>query len=139
MKEQKITPHPSVPQLTPAERDYIVGENAFNKSYYTTGKNVTKQIQQAADNYVGHPHEVDEGVGVWAKREVVVFTQNFPDDAGIMRVSIAHRPNPDGWDGKSITTGKVEHYTPKTYDKGGWNQPDVVYWLDVDLPKETED
>ena len=71
-------------------------------------------------------------------REVVVFTQNFPNDAGIMCVAIAHRPNPDGWDGKSLSTGKVEHYTPKTYDKGGWNIPDVKYWLDVELPKEIE-
>ena len=31
-----------------------------------------------------------------------------------------------------------EHYTPKTYDKGGWNIPDVKYWLDVELPKEIE-
>ena len=71
-------------------------------------------------------------------REVVVFTQNFPDDVGMMSVAIAHRPNPDGWDGKSLSTGKVEHYTPKTYDKGGWNIPDVKYWLDVELPKEIE-
>lgn len=72
------------------------------------------------------------------EREVVVFTQNFPDDAGIMRVAIAHRPDPKGWDGKSIVTGKIEHYTPKTYDKGGWNIPDVKYWLDIELPKEIE-
>ena len=71
-------------------------------------------------------------------REVVVFTQNFPNDAGIMSVAIGHRPNPDGWDGKSLSTGKIEHYTPKTYDKGGWNIPDIVYWLDVELPKEIE-
>ncbi len=73
------------------------------------------------------------------EREVVVFTQNFPDDAGIMRVAIAHRPDPKGWDGKSIATGKVEHYTPKTYGKGGWNIPDVVMWLDLDIPKLEED
>ena len=30
---------------------------------------------------------------------------------------------------------KVEHYTPKTYDKGGWNIPDVVLWLDLDNPQ----
>ena len=71
-------------------------------------------------------------------REVVVFTQNFPDDAGIMKVAIAHRPNPNGWDGRSILTGEVGHYTPKTYDKGGWNIPDVKWWLDLDLPKMEE-
>ena len=68
-------------------------------------------------------------------REVVVFIQNFPDDAGIMKVAIAHRPNPNGWDGRSILTGEVDHYTQKTYDKDGWNIPDVKWWLDLDLPK----
>lgn len=72
------------------------------------------------------------------EREVIVFTQNFPDDAGIMKVAIAHRPDPKGWDGKSITTGKVEHYTPKTYGNGGWNIPDVIFWLDCAMPKEIE-
>ena len=72
-------------------------------------------------------------------REVVVFTQNFPNDAGIMSVAIGHRPNPDGWDGKSLTTGEVEHYIPKTYDKGGWNIPNVKWWLDCLLPNMDED
>ena len=71
-------------------------------------------------------------------REVVVFTQNFPNDAGIMKVAIAHRPNPNGWDGRNILTGEVDHYTPKTYDKGGWNIPDVKWWLDLDLPNMEE-
>ena len=73
------------------------------------------------------------------EREVVVFTQIFPDDTEMMRVAIGHRPNPNGWDGKSLSTGNVEHYTPKTYDKGGWNIPDVKYWLDVELPKEMDE
>lgn len=72
------------------------------------------------------------------EREVVVFTQNYPDDAGMMMVAIGHRPNPEGFDGKSLTTGEVEHYIPKTYDKGGWNIPNVVLWLDAKLPKEIE-
>lgn len=73
------------------------------------------------------------------EREVVVFTQDFPNDAGIMKVGIAHRPAPKGWDGRNILTGEVNHYTPKTYDKGGWSIPDVVYWLDANFPcKEDE-
>ena len=71
-------------------------------------------------------------------REVIVFTQPYPLEGNEYVVSFAHRPNPDGWDGKSIATGKVEHYTPKTYGKGGWNIPDIVCWLDVELPKEIE-
>jgi len=73
------------------------------------------------------------------EREVVVFTQDFPNDAGIMKVDIAHRPDPKGWDGKSIATGKIEHYTPKTYGTGGWSIPDVIIWLDVDISKLEED
>lgn len=71
-------------------------------------------------------------------REVVVFIQNFPDDAGIMKVAIAHRPNPNGWDGRNILTGEVNHYTSKTYDNGGWSIPDVRWWLDLDLPNMEE-
>ena len=71
-------------------------------------------------------------------KEVVVLTQPYPLENLEYAVSFAHRPSPNGWDGKSITTGKVEHYTPKTYDKGGWNIPGVKFWLDVELPKEIE-
>ena len=74
-------------------------------------------------------------------REVVAFQEAFPTDVDVpslLKIVMAHRPNPKGYDGKSIATGKVEHYTPKTYDKGGWNIPDVKYWLDVELPKEIE-
>lgn len=54
------------------------------------------------------------------------------------RVGFGHRPNPDGWDGKDIDTNEVTHYTPKLYDKGGWNAPNIAYWLDIELPKEIE-
>lgn len=64
-------------------------------------------------------------------REVIALLDNG-------KVVFAHRPNPEGWDAKSIITEKVEHYTPKTYDEGGWNIPDIVYWLNVRLPKEIE-
>ena len=71
-------------------------------------------------------------------REVIVLTQPYPLEDSEYAVHFAHRPDPKGWDGKSITTGEVEHYTPKTYDKGGWNIPDIKWWLDVKLPKEIE-
>ena len=64
-------------------------------------------------------------------REVIVLTQPYPLKDSEYTVYFAHRPDPKGWDGKSITTGKVEHYIPKTYDKGGWNIPNVKWWLDV--------
>lgn len=65
-------------------------------------------------------------------REVVVFIQKRP--GGFMQTAVAHRPNPNGWDGKDIFTGKKRHHTPVTHDKGGWNVPDVKFWLDVELP-----
>ncbi len=55
------------------------------------------------------------------------------------KVVFAHRPTQEGYDGKSIATGIVEHYTPKTYGKGGWNIPNVKYWLDCSLPNMEED
>lgn len=50
------------------------------------------------------------------------------------KVVFAHRP-PEYWDGKNIITNEVTRYEPKTYDAGGWNIPDVKWWLDLDLPK----
>lgn len=65
-------------------------------------------------------------------REVIAFIQD-QDDAWITKVVFAHRPDTKGWYGKSISTGVVEHYTPKTYGNGGWNIPNVKYWLDYDI------
>ena len=99
-------------------------------------KQACLEIASWVEQNLWHPADGDDLPEI--DREVVVFTQNFPDDAGIMKVAIAHRPNPNGWDGRNILTGEVDHYTPKTYDKGGWNIPDVKYWLDCDLPKTEE-
>ena len=63
-------------------------------------------------------------------REVIAILDNG-------KVVFAHRP-PEYWDGKDIVTGKVTRNYPKTYDKGGWNIPNVKWWLDVYLPKEIE-
>lgn len=57
-------------------------------------------------------------------REVIALLDNG-------KVVFAHRP-PEYWDGKDIITGKVTRNYPKTYDKGGWNIPNVKWWLDVD-------
>ena len=69
-------------------------------------------------------------------REVIVLTQPYPLEGNEYAVSFAHRPNPDGWDGKSVTTREIEHYVPKTYGKGGWSISDVKYWLDIKFPNE---
>lgn len=54
------------------------------------------------------------------------------------KVVFAHRPNPLGWNGMDINidTKKVEIQTAMTFGKGGWNIPDVKYWLDCELPKK---
>jgi hypothetical protein len=52
-------------------------------------------------------------------------------------VVFAHRP-PEYWNGKNIITNEVTRYEPKRYDNGGWNQPNVVWWLDLDLPIKGE-
>ena len=106
------------------EKEYTCYEEAFEDGAKWKVENILKPAD--SDNLP----EYD--------REVIVLTQPYPLESHEFAVSFAHRPNPDGWDGKSVTTDKVEHYTPKTYGKGGWNIPDVKYWLDVKLPKEIE-
>ena len=70
-------------------------------------------------------------------REVVALVQDYPDDAEHLRIAYAHRP-PEYWDGNNILTGEVTRYKPKRHDKGGWNLPNVKYWLDCELPKMEE-
>lgn len=64
-------------------------------------------------------------------REVIALLDNG-------KVVFAHRP-PEFWDGKDIVTGKVTRNYPKTYDKGGWNIPNVKWWLDVYKLPNVED
>lgn len=60
-------------------------------------------------------------------REVIVI-----DKMG--KVSFGHRPI-DRYTGVSLTNhSEMEEYFPQRYDKGGWNFPDIVWWLDLDLP-----
>jgi hypothetical protein len=66
-------------------------------------------------------------------REVIAIVDY---DFGHYKVVYAHRPNPNGWDGTNINTEEKEHFEPEIYDKGGWNQPHVLYWLDARLPYE---
>ena len=63
-------------------------------------------------------------------REVIALVEEL----GHYKPVIAHRP-PEYWDGKNILTGKVTRYYPKRYDKGCWNQPNVKWWLDIEVPK----
>lgn len=111
-----------------------------------SAKSIAKMVQLA---YMAGAAEADANpINLWKPadgedlpeidREVIVLTQSYPLENSEYAVSYAHRPNLDGWDGKSIVTDKVEHYTPKTYGKGGWNIPDVKWWLNVELPNIKE-
>ena len=73
-------------------------------------------------------------------REVVALvgipTFNNPIEYAGYKVVFAHRPNPEGYEAKSLASEESFHYVPKCYDKGGWNQPNVRFWLDLRLPIE---
>lgn len=71
-------------------------------------------------------------------REVIVLAKALPEhEDSLLKVSFAHRP-PKYWMGMSISTGEITRYEPMRYDKGQWSKPAVVWWLDVELPKEEE-
>lgn len=59
-------------------------------------------------------------------REVIALTTDG-------KIVFAHRPK-ESWTGTNISTGKVETYQPKRYGKAGWNMPDVLFWLDINIP-----
>jgi hypothetical protein len=70
-------------------------------------------------------------------REVIVLVQEFPDDKDHLRVAFAHRPSryTKVW---NSDLGEKQIVEIERYDKGGWNIPNVKYWLDVKFPKEIE-
>ena len=64
-------------------------------------------------------------------REVIVLLDNG-------KVCFGHRPV-ESYTGISITNhSEMEEYYPERYGKGGWNIPDVRWWLDVELPNWEE-
>lgn len=66
-------------------------------------------------------------------REVIVLYQPYQlEGSSECAVGFAHRP-PERWYGRNLD-GEEHVFEPKTYDKGEWNIPNVVWWLDLDLP-----
>lgn len=83
-------------------------------------------------------HSVEESLPP-IDEEVIVLTGEMHGKKlpSACHISYGHRPNPNGWDGKSIFTGKVTHHDVITYD--GWNIPGVKYWMPCPkLPEEEE-
>ena len=69
-------------------------------------------------------------------KEVIALTQPYPNDEHL-RVVFAHRPNKYAkvW---NPDLGEEQVVETERHDKGGWNIPNIKYWLDVKLPKEIE-
>ena len=80
-------------------------------------KDVDPKILEAANAYVGFPQEVDEDIATTMKRNGFV-------DGAVWR------------QGGLWKDAQGEHHDVQTYDKGGWNMPDIMYWLDLNLPKD---
>lgn len=59
-------------------------------------------------------------------REVIVLLDNG-------KVCFAHRPVESYITISIINHSEREEYYPKRYDKGGWNIPNVKWWLDIDI------
>ena len=57
-------------------------------------------------------------------REVIVIGRDG-------KIFYGHRPDPKGY---VVVEG--EKLFAKTYDKNGWNWPDIALWLDVEVPHE---
>ena len=111
-----------------AEREYEGGSydrGCLSKGYYwgckAGAKWKAKNLWKSADS--DDLPKID--------REVIAILDNG-------KVVFAHRPS-EHWDGKNIVTGKVTRYYPKTYGKGGWNIPNIKWWLDCSLPNMEED
>ena len=74
-------------------------------------------------------------------KEVIVLCDkwNNVELGDNLRVAFGHRPDPNGWDGINPRTLEKEHFDVRTYGKGGWNIPDVRWWLDVSIPNLEEE
>lgn len=125
------------------DRIYLIFGKITNEEFRVADFDECAEVTWCKDKVFEHDQEYIRKDAIWKdaqgedlpeyERNVIGITE---DDGELCQVVYVHRPDPKGWCGKSLTDGKVEHYTPKTYDKGGWNIPDVKYWLDLPLPKE---
>lgn len=113
---------------TPFDKNAPVDVNVGKRIYFMEG-------YKQAEKELGW-HSVKESLPP-IDEEVIVLTDDINGKivSNTHKISYGHRPNPDGWDAKSIVTGKVTHYVPKTYD--GWNIPGVTHWMY--LPKLEEE
>lgn len=81
-------------------------------------------------------HSVEECLPEINEEVIALTNQMHGKELDTARViCFAHRPDPNGWDGRSLSTGKVEHFDVETYD--GWNILGVKFWMPMPkIPNE---
>lgn len=84
-----------------------------------------------ADEHQSHWHDAQGDDLPPIDKEVIVLRNNG-------QIAFGHRPNPDGEVWKHHD-GTLEHVHFETYDKGGWNIPNIKWWCDINLPKEGDE
>ena len=122
-------------KLEKASHEYAFKNHSWLKDALPTLAAVKSFIAGAKWNLKNLWHDVQGDNLPEIDREVIVLCD---DGHGGYKVAFAHRPNKKGYLGKSLVTGNVETFYPHTYDKGGWNIPDVKWWLDCYMPKMEE-
>ena len=131
--------------MTDKERKASIAESASN---YMRGRAMALSFKPLAlsdvkDAYLCGAEEMERLIdsSMWWKsadgsempaidREVIALTTDG-------KVVFAHRPK-ESWTGKNIVTGEVTTYHPERYGAGGWNYPDIKWWLDIDIPLRGE-
>ena len=131
--------------MTDKERKASIAESASN---YMRGRAMTLSFKPLAlgdvkDAFLCGAEEMEQLIdsSMWWKsadgselpaidREVIALTTEG-------KVVFAHRPK-ESWTGKNIVTGEVTTYHPERYGAGGWNWPDIKWWLDIDIPLRGE-
>lgn len=131
--------------MTDKERKASIAESASN---YMRGRAMALSFKPLAlgdvkDAFMCGAEEMERLIdsSIWWKsadgselpaidREVIALTTEG-------KVVFAHRPK-ESWTGKNIVTGEVTTYHPERYCAGGWNWPDIKWWLDIDIPMRGE-
>lgn len=110
-----------------------IEERAFQELYMScTPKESFIRMAEWADSTAWKPADEDNLPEI--DREVIALVE----ENGHFKVVFAHRPL-EYWDGRNIITNEVTRNYTKRYDKGEWNQPNVKWWLDLELPKMKEE
>ena len=97
---------------------------------------IESKMQEAVEEYKSHLWKDAQGDDLpEIDKEVIVLCD---DGHSGYKVCFGHRPV-ESYTGISIINhSEMEEYYPEKHGKGGWNIPDVKWWLDVELPKAEE-